>query len=92
MLQIRKAVKDNQWGSAFRTPGLIRFVNQEQAYLSTANDGPHMFVNIEDYLSRPGHPNAAFQVRNPTLQTVGLLVAAAAALAIIFILPCGVNP
>ena len=61
-LQVHKAVQDNNWGSAFRTPGLIRFVSQEQAYLSTANDGPHVYINIEDYLGRPGHPNEAFQV------------------------------
>lgn len=30
-----------------RTPGLIRFVNGEEYYLSTTNGGPRMYINIE---------------------------------------------
>jgi FAD/FMN-containing dehydrogenase len=33
----------------FRTPGLIRFVSQEDGYLSLSGSGPVMYVNLEDY-------------------------------------------
>lgn len=31
----------------FRTPGLIRFVNGEEFYLSPTHGGPRMYINIE---------------------------------------------
>ncbi|RMZ54692.1 hypothetical protein APUTEX25_003070 [Auxenochlorella protothecoides] len=46
----------------FRTPGLIRFVNGEEFYLSPTHGGPRMYINIEDYISRStGKPNTQFQ-------------------------------
>ena len=35
----------------FVTPMLIRFVREEDAYLSNTNGGPRAYVNLEDYLS-----------------------------------------
>jgi hypothetical protein len=56
--------KHNAYG--FRTPGLIRFVNEEEAYLSPTNGGPRMYINLEDHLSyNTGKPNKEFLVRNP---------------------------
>ena len=57
-------VESKQLGQGFRTPGLIRFVSQDTGYLSPTSDGPRMFVNVEDYLSRTtGTTNTQFQVR-----------------------------
>lgn len=57
-------IESKQLGQGFRTPGLIRFVSQDSGYLSPTSDGPRMFVNVEDYLSRTtGTTNAQFQVR-----------------------------
>jgi hypothetical protein len=36
------------------TPALIRFVNGEDFYISTANGGPTMYVNFEDYSEPSG--------------------------------------
>lgn len=48
----------------FPVPPLIRFVGQEQAFLSNANGGPRIFLNIEDHQSyQTGEPNAKFDVR-----------------------------
>jgi hypothetical protein len=48
---------DNLW-EGFRTPGLIRFVNGEDFYISNTHGGSRMYVNIEDYLSKSsGKPN-----------------------------------
>ncbi|CAD7703073.1 unnamed protein product [Ostreobium quekettii] len=33
----------------FRTAPLIRFVSQEEGLLSPTNDGPRMYINMEDY-------------------------------------------
>jgi hypothetical protein len=41
---------DSLW-EGFRTPALIRFVTGEEFYISNTHGGPHMYVNIEDYLS-----------------------------------------
>ena len=57
-------IESKQLGQGFRTPGLIRFVSQDTGYLSPTSDGPRMFVNVEDYLSRTtGTTNTQFQVR-----------------------------
>lgn len=56
-------IESKQLGQGFRTPGLIRFVSQDTGYLSPTSDGPRMFVNVEDYLSRTtGTTNTQFQV------------------------------
>lgn len=45
----------------FRTPALIRFVTEEDFYLSPTHGGPRMYVNMEDYLSlSTGQPNQQF--------------------------------
>ncbi|PSC73742.1 L-gulonolactone oxidase [Micractinium conductrix] len=45
----------------FRVPSLTRFTTQEDYYLSPATDGPLMWINMEDYLSRSsGVPNDKF--------------------------------
>lgn len=49
---------------AFRTPGLIRFISAEDAYLSPTNGGPRMYINLEDHLSyNTGKLNKEFLVR-----------------------------
>jgi hypothetical protein len=49
----------------FPVPPLIRFVGEEEAYLSNANGGPRIFFNIEDHQSyQTGHPNTKFDVRS----------------------------
>ncbi|EFN59179.1 hypothetical protein CHLNCDRAFT_138071 [Chlorella variabilis] len=49
------------WDGA-RTPFLVRFVTEEDFYLSPTTDGPAMYVNMEDYVSRSsGRPNDQFQ-------------------------------
>ena len=61
--QVLGEIDSKQLGQGFRTPGLIRFVSQDTGYLSPTSDGPRMFVNLEDYLSRTtGTTNADFQV------------------------------
>ncbi|KAL4431088.1 hypothetical protein ABPG75_006344 [Micractinium tetrahymenae] len=46
----------------FRTPLLLRFTTKEDLYLSPASDGPLMWINMEDYISRSsGRPNDLFQ-------------------------------
>lgn len=45
----------------FPVPPLIRFVGQEEAYLSNTNGAPRIFFNIEDHQSyQTGHPNHRF--------------------------------
>lgn len=45
----------------FRTPPLIRFVSNEDAYLALTHDGPRMFINLEDYVTHNGAaPNTPF--------------------------------
>lgn len=41
---------DELW-EGFRTPILIRFVGEEDAYLSNTNGGPRAYFNMEDYVS-----------------------------------------
>ena len=61
--QVLGEIESKQLGQGFRTPGLIRFVSQDTGYLSPTSDGPRMFVNLEDYLSRTtGTTNTQFQV------------------------------
>ena len=61
--QVLGEIDSKQLGQGFRAPGLIRFVSQDSGYLSPTSDGPRMFVNLEDYLSRTtGTPNTQFQV------------------------------
>jgi hypothetical protein len=31
--------------------GLVRFIGSEDGYLSLTNDGPRMYINIEDYFT-----------------------------------------
>ncbi len=38
------AIDAQQLWQGFRTPGLIRFVSEETAYLSTSSDGPRCFA------------------------------------------------
>ncbi|PSC73887.1 L-gulonolactone oxidase [Micractinium conductrix] len=52
--------RDRLW-EGFRTPVLTRFTTEEDFYLSPATDGPMMWLNMEDYLSRSsGVPNDKF--------------------------------
>ena len=47
----------------FPVPPLIRFVGKEEAFLSNANGGPRVFLNIEDHQSyQTGEPNLKFDV------------------------------
>lgn len=47
----------------FPVPGLIRFVGEEDAFLSNANGGPRIFFNIEDHQSyQTGTANHRFDV------------------------------
>ena len=41
----------------FRDPVNVRFVGQEDGYLSYTSDGPRMFMNIEDWLKYQGENN-----------------------------------
>ena len=50
----------------FRTSLLIRFVSEVDAYLSHSQGGPHVYINLEDYLyyntmDQPGRRNESFQ-------------------------------
>eukprot|EP01023_Acetabularia_acetabulum_P065410 TRINITY_DN8655_c0_g1_i3.p1 TRINITY_DN8655_c0_g1~~TRINITY_DN8655_c0_g1_i3.p1 ORF type:complete len:582 (+),score=94.72 TRINITY_DN8655_c0_g1_i3:131-1876(+) len=45
----------------FRSPALVRFVGEEDAYISNTNGGPRMYVNIEDHLIHNGRNNQQFQ-------------------------------
>ena len=57
----------------FPVPPLIRFVGEEEAFLSNANGGPRMFLNIEDHQSyQTGKPNLRFDV-SPSLQSMVIL-------------------
>lgn len=68
--QVLDEIESKQLGQGFRTPGLIRFVSQDTGYLSPTSDGPRMFVNLEDYLSRTtGTTNTQFQVTASSIQT-----------------------
>lgn len=63
LLQVSKAITDNQLWQGFRVPTLIRFVNEESAYLSLTSGGPRMYVNLEDYVSKQsGTDNVPFLV------------------------------
>ena len=63
--KIKDAIGAQHLDEGFRIPALIRFVGQEMAYLSTSNDGPRMYVNIEDHLShQTGLDNIPFQVKS----------------------------
>jgi FAD/FMN-containing dehydrogenase len=60
-----KRVGDEMYGPAelwrgFRTPSLIRFVNGEPFYLSTTNDMPRIYINMEDSVTPNGAPNPWF--------------------------------
>lgn len=49
-------IGDEMYGSdalweGFRTPILIRFVAEEEAYLSNTHGGPRAYFNMEDYIS-----------------------------------------
>ena len=47
----------------FRTSLLIRFVSEVDAYLSLTQGGPHLFINLEDYVyynNLNGRPNRDF--------------------------------
>ncbi|KAL4438020.1 hypothetical protein ABPG77_004241 [Micractinium sp. CCAP 211/92] len=45
----------------FRNPALIRFVSGEEFYLSPNRGGPHLWVNLEDWISlSSGKPNDKF--------------------------------
>ena len=64
LLQVSQSINDNQLWQGFRVPALIRFVNEESAYLSVTSGGPRMYINMEDYVSRQtGSENAPFLVR-----------------------------
>lgn len=68
--QVLGEIESKQLGQGFRTPGLIRFVSQDTGYLSPTSDGPRMFVNLEDYLSRTtGTTNTQFQVTASSIRT-----------------------
>lgn len=63
LVQVGDAIFSQGLDEGFRVPNLIRFVNDESAYLSTAHGGPRMFINLEDHLSlTTGVDNSAFQV------------------------------
>ena len=48
----------------FPVPPLIRFVGNEEAFLSNANGGARIFFNLEDHQSyQTGRPNLKFDVR-----------------------------
>eukprot|EP00210_Caulerpa_lentillifera_P006113 g5840.t1 len=52
---------DAELWEGFRTPALIRFVSEEDAYLSNTHGGPRMFINLEDYVSyNSGNGNKQF--------------------------------
>jgi hypothetical protein len=62
--QVVAAVTQQDLASGFVVPPLLRFVSAEGAYLSNANGGPRMFLNIEDHLTdSTGRVNARFQAR-----------------------------
>lgn len=62
-LQVQDAIAARNLDAGFRIPGLIRFIGQEKALLSNANDAPRMFINIEDHLThQTGIENIQFQV------------------------------
>jgi FAD/FMN-containing dehydrogenase len=45
----------------YRTPNLVRFTSGEEYYLSNSRDEPHMWINMEDYISlSSGKPNDKF--------------------------------
>ena len=61
--QVVNEASSKSLGDGFRVPALIRFIGNEQAYLSNAHGGPRMFVNLEDHVSRQtGQPNQPFLV------------------------------
>ncbi len=47
---IVEMVNTNGWGRSILTPPLIRFVSENDAYLSLTNGGARMYINIEDYV------------------------------------------
>ncbi|KAK9796706.1 hypothetical protein WJX73_006743 [Symbiochloris irregularis] len=62
MQTVHDAIQEQDLGIGFRIPGLIRFVGQEEAWLSNANGAPRMFFNLEDHLShQTGRENVPFQ-------------------------------
>jgi hypothetical protein len=66
--QVSESIYGLGLDDGFRTPNLLRFVNEEAAYLSNANGGPRMFINMEDHLSlTTGVENTKFQVLGCTL-------------------------
>ena len=53
---------DEDLWEGFVTPMLIRFVAEEDAYLSNTHGGPRVYVNLEDYLRHnTGNENKRFQ-------------------------------
>ena len=70
LAQVSRSINDNQLWQGFRVPALIRFVNEESAYLSLTSGGPRMYINMEDYVSRQtGSENIPFLVRSITSVT-----------------------
>ncbi|GMH44322.1 hypothetical protein BSKO_12256 [Bryopsis sp. KO-2023] len=61
--------RDALW-DGFRTPVLVRFVSEEDAYLSNTNGGPRVYFNMEDYVSyNTKVVNARFQRTIELLRT-----------------------
>ena len=66
-LQVVNEASSKNLGDGFRVPALIRFIGSEEGYLSNAQGGPRMFVNMEDHVSRQtGQPNQPFLVSSLT--------------------------
>jgi len=67
-VQVGRAMYEENLLLGFSVPPLIRFVGEEEAFLSNANGGPRIFFNIEDHQSyQTGMPNVKFNVRNPSM-------------------------
>ena len=63
-LQVHDAMYEQDLLLGFPVPPLIRFVGQEDAFISNANGGPRIFFNIEDHQSyQTGMANRRFDVR-----------------------------
>jgi hypothetical protein len=51
LLGLNTLVYTRNLSTGFRAPALIRFVSEEEFYLSPSNGHPVMYINIEDHLS-----------------------------------------
>ena len=61
--QVEAAMNEEDLFGGFPVPPLIRFVGDEEAFLSNANGGPRIFLNIEDHQSyQTGESNLKFDV------------------------------